>query len=208
MDTIDLHSKYFQRYWIHVEVGMPTSKLKKLLDAHYRRKGKAKFRKITGAHYFAYPRKIVGKKSLLVAEIVSLGPSSAVPEKARSILFRDVQEVLDTFDQKKKYDGDSGTGFVFPRDKFRFKGGFSLPIAFGADKSITDRMGVAELTGIRLAFETSPIGLESAMLSVSSECVWLSIQTGFYSSHLSGLATQTFMQAKRIGSLFVEGETN
>ena len=202
-----MDSKYFQRYWIHVEVRMPTSKLKKLVDAHYE-KGKAKFRKITGAHYFAMPRKISGKEmSLLVAQISPLSPSSSVPEKARSILFRDIQELLDKFDQKK-YDGDSGTAFVFPRNKFRFKGGFSLPIAFGADKSITDRMGVAELTGVQLAFETSPIGLESAMLSVSSKRIWLSIQTGFYSSSLSGLAAQTFMQAKKIGSLFVEGETN
>jgi hypothetical protein len=179
-----------------------------MIDSHFKKR-KEQLRKITDAHYYAVPRKMSGRKSLIVVEMhSSAGPSHGISERSRKILFADMQDLLDALDQKKKYDGDSGTIFIFPKTAFRFKGGFSLPIAFGMDKNLADRIGTAELRGIQLGFETSPIGLESAMLSVSSKRNWLGIQTGFYSSSLAGLVAQTFVQAKKIGSLFVEGETN
>jgi hypothetical protein len=205
--TLELSDRYFQRYWVHVEVRMPTPRLKKLIALHTRRKPYSKFK--ADAHYFIMSSKLKKRgMSLLDATILPMNASRIVPQKARTYLFSDIQKLLDKLDQRKGYDGDSGTVFMFPRIRFRFKGGFSLPIKFGMDESVTERIGVAEVRGLQLFFKTSPIGLDSAMLSVSDKYVMLGIETGFYHSPLSALVEQTYTQAKRIGSLFVEGETN
>jgi hypothetical protein len=204
--TSILSDRYFQRYWIHVEVRMNVSKLRKLIALHARKKPYTKFR--DQAHYFIEGRKLSKRgMSLLDAAILPLNQTQTVPENARNFLLADVQGVLDRLNQEREYDGDSGTHFLFPRNKFRFKGGFSLPIKFGMDEAVKESLGIAEVRGLQLVFDESPIGLDGALLSVSDRYKTLGIQTSFYSSPVSGLVAQTYMQAKKIGTLFVEGET-
>jgi hypothetical protein len=204
--TSMLSDEYLQRYWIHVEVKIHISKLKKLIALHARRKSYTRLR--NQAHYYIEGRKLSKKGlSLFDAGILALDATHTVPKNVRDFLFADVQEALDRLDHEKEYNGDSGTSFLFPRSQFRFRGGFTLPIKFGMDEAERERLGVAEVRGLQVVFDKSPIGLDAVELSVSDKHNTLGIQTSFYSSPLSGLAAQTYMQAKRIGSIFVEGET-
>lgn len=205
--SLELSDKYFQGYWVHVELGMPISKLQKMIASHYKKKPYTTFR--GQLHYYLEGRKLKKKgMTLLNAQIVPFTSSRTIPGKARIFFLSDIQAFLDKLDQTERYDGDSGTWFLFPRSKFRFKGGFSLPIESRLDENMTKQLGAADVTGLHLSFDVSPIGLDSVTLFVRDNHISLSIETSFYSSPVAGLIAQTFIQAKKIGSLFVEGEPN
>ena len=194
-----------QFYWLHIEVPMVASKLKKLINLHAKRKPYSRYAG-TG-HYYLMTRQLRKKGiTLLDARIISIAPNKIIPQKALNFFFRDVQEFLNRLDQKKTYEGDSGSQFLLPRANFKFKGGVDLPIKFRMDPSLTERLGAAEVKELELSFETSPMGLARVNLSVTDKHITVGVETDFYSSSLSGLTTQTFIQARTIGSLFVEGE--
>jgi hypothetical protein len=82
--------------------------------------------------------------------------------------------------------------------------GIVLPVSFTLQDDTVRRIGEATLSGLELSFKKSPIGLETVDLTVVEDDLWLTIQTGFYSSAVESVVERTFNQIREIGALFVE----
>jgi hypothetical protein len=197
------------RYRLHLEVKMSEDRLLKFVS-RYRRYAFRQLRKTKTKDVWIQLLRgeVQGKKGMRVfhAEIIST-KSGPIYERYLKQAMSIVQAIVDNLAKGLKLDGDARALFILKKKKHRLRG-IVLPVSFALEDDAVQRIGEATLSGLELTFEKSPIGLDCAEVSVMKDEIWLSIQTGFYSSPTERVAERTFDQIGEIGTLFVEEETS